>query len=295
MEHIIQDYLAYLSVERGLSPNTIEAYQRNINHFTACLHEWNIDNFAQVDKYLLKNYLLKLHQEELSNTSCAQHVAALKNFFKFLYMEKYTATNLSSEIESPKKEQVLPKFLTISEVNRLLEAPDLSTYSGCRDKAMLELLYATGLRVSELTTLTLGDLHLDMSYLHCVGKGDKERIIPIGQAAIRATNHYIQHCRRTITHHDQTDTLFLNKRGTGLTRQGIWKIIKNYGRQIGLAQELTPHIMRHSFATHLLQNGADLRAIQEMLGHADIATTQIYTHLLSDKIIEEYDHAHPRA
>lgn len=295
MEQILKEYLAYLAVEKGLSTNTLEAYERDIRHFTAYLKEMALDDLAAVDKYVLKNYLLRLHQNKLSNTSCARHTAALKSFFKFLYLEKYTEHNLSTEIEAPKKEQVLPKFLTIAEVDRLLEAPDLSTYSGCRDRAMLELLYATGIRVSELTQLKLEDLHLDMSYLHCIGKGDKERIIPIGQAAIRATDYYVQHCRTQIAAYQQTSYLFLNKRGKNLTRQGVWKIIKAYGKQIGLTQDLTPHVLRHSFATHLLQNGADLRAIQEMLGHADIATTQIYTHLLSDKILEEYDQAHPRA
>lgn len=295
MEEIFKEYLAYLAVERGLSPNTLEAYERDIRHFFNYLKEMEISDLAAVDKYLLKNYLLRLHKEQLSNTSCARHTAALKSFFKFLYLEKYTAHNLSTEIEAPKKEQVLPKFLTIQEVDQLLAAPDLQTYSGCRDKAMLELLYATGIRVSELTQLKLNDLHLDMAYLRCIGKGDKERIIPIGQAAVRATTYYLEHCRRQITGYQETDYLFLNKRGKNLTRQGIWKIIKTYGRQIGLTQDLTPHVLRHSFATHLLQNGADLRAIQEMLGHADIATTQIYTHLLNDKIIEEYDQAHPRA
>lgn len=295
MEQILNEYLAYLAVERGLSPNTIEAYQRDIRHFLSYLKEMQLENFSAVDKYLLKNYLVRLHQEKLSNTSCARHTAALKSFFKFLYLEKYTEHNLSTEIEAPKKEQVLPKFLTIAEVDRLLEAPDLGTYSGCRDKAMLELLYATGIRVSELIQVRRGDLHMDMSYLRCIGKGDKERIVPIGQAAVRAAEYYINHCRPQVTAHQQTDFLFLNKRGKPLTRQGVWKILKAYGQQIGLTQELTPHVLRHSFATHLLQNGADLRAIQEMLGHADIATTQIYTHLLNDKILEEYDQAHPRA
>lgn len=295
MEAILKEYLAYLAVERGLAANTLEAYERDIRHFLTYLQEIEVLDLAAVDKYLLKNYLLRLHKEHLTNTSCARHTAALKSFFKFLYLEKYTAHNLSTEVEAPKKEQVLPKFLTIEEVDRLLAAPDLATYSGCRDKAMLEMLYATGIRVSELTQLRLGDLHLDMAYLRCIGKGDKERIIPIGQAAVRATEYYLGHCRPKIAGYQETDYLFLNKRGKNLTRQGVWKIIKNYGRQIGLAQELTPHVLRHSFATHLLQNGADLRAIQEMLGHADIATTQIYTHLLNDKIIEEYDQAHPRA
>lgn len=295
MERIFQDYLAYITVERGLATNTVEAYERDIAHFLAYLREIGIADFDKIDKYSLRNYLQRLRQSHLSNTSCVRHIAALKSFFKFLYLEKYTDHNLGADIEAPKKGQVLPKFLTTEEVDQLLAAPDLHTYSGCRDKAMLEVLYATGIRVSELISLRLSDLRLDLFYLHCIGKGDKERIVPMGQAAVRATEYYIQHGRPQVKGYQGSDILFLNKRGQGLTRQGVWKIIKAYGQQIGLRQELTPHVLRHSFATHLLQNGADLRAIQEMLGHVDIATTQIYTHLLNEKILEDYDKAHPRA
>lgn len=292
---IIDEYLVYLTAERGMSENTIVAYQNDILRFAAYLKEKSLTDVTQMDKYCLKNYLAYLLQLNLSAATCARNVASLKSFLKFLFTEKYIAKNLSAEISGPKKEQVLPKFLTIEEVDYLLSLPKVSTIMGCRDKAMLELLYATGVRVSELISLHISDLNFEMAYVRCLGKGGKERIIPMGDLAIQAVNHYIQHCRRQVDGHQETDVLFLNHRGKKLTRQGFWKIIKKYGREAGFSIELTPHVLRHSFATHLLQNGADLRAIQEMLGHADIATTQIYTHLLYEQLLDEYDKAHPRA
>lgn len=295
MKDILQEYLIYLSVERGFSENTVLAYENDIGRFLEYLTKNGIDDLQEVDKYLLRNYLKYLNQLKLSTTTCARNVAALKNFFRFLFSEKYITANLSSEIISPKKELVLPKFLSVEEVDRLLDLPDSTTATGCRDKAMLELLYATGLRVSELVGLRISDLNFEMAYVRCIGKGSKERIIPMGAPAMRAVDFYIQHCRRKVNNYMKTDILFLNNRGQGLTRQGFWKIIKQYGQKGGFSLELTPHVLRHSFATHLLQNGADLRAIQEMLGHVDIATTQVYTHLLNEQILDEYDKAHPRA
>lgn len=295
LEQELQEYILFLSVEKGASANTIAAYQRDIKKLMAFLKQQEVDQWQRVDKYLLRQYLAAMRQQGLTNTSQARNIAALKSFFKFLYLEKYTSVNLSLELESPKKEKHLPVYLTIEEVDLLLAAPDTRTAAGCRDKAMLEVLYATGMRVSELISIRKEDVSFELSYVRCFGKGAKERIVPLGRYALEALERYLNLCRPRVAGAGQTEVLFLNRQGQGLTRQGFWKILKGYGRQIGLQTNLTPHVLRHSFATHLLANGADLRAIQEMLGHADIATTQIYTHLLSQQVLAEYQNAHPRA
>ena len=291
----IDDYIIFLTVEKGASGNTIEAYSNDVRKFAQYLEDAGIRRWAQVDTATVRGYLAWMQNESLTNTTRARNVAALKSFFRFLYMEKYTEHNLGELLDTPRKEKVLPKYLTIEEVERLMDAPDVTTPHGCRDKAMLELLYASGLRVSELISLKLSDISFEMAYVRCFGKGAKERIIPLGRYALAALEQYINHCRPKVDNNWQTDTLFLNKNGKGLSRQGFWKLIKKYGREAGIVTDITPHVLRHSFATHLLSNGADLRAIQEMLGHADIATTQIYTHLLGEQMLDVYKSAHPRA
>jgi len=291
----IDDYIIFLTVEKGASGNTIEAYSNDVRKFAQYLEDAGIRRWAQVDTATVRGYLAWMQNESLTNTTRARNVAALKSFFRFLYMEKYTEHNLGELLDTPRKEKVLPKYLTVEEVERLMDAPDVTTPHGCRDKAMLELLYASGLRVSELITLKLSDISFEMAYVRCFGKGAKERIIPLGRYALAALEQYINHCRPKVDNNWQTDTLFLNKNGKGLSRQGFWKLIKKYGREAGIVTDITPHVLRHSFATHLLSNGADLRAIQEMLGHADIATTQIYTHLLGEQMLDVYKSAHPRA
>ena len=291
----IDDYIIFLTVEKGASGNTIEAYSNDVRKFAQYLEDAGIRRWAQVDTATVRGYLAWMQNESLTNTTRARNVAALKSFFRFLYMEKYTEHNLGELLDTPRKEKVLPKYLTVEEVERLMDAPDVTTPHGCRDKAMLELLYASGLRVSELITLKLSDISFEMAYVRCFGKGAKERIIPLGRYALAALDQYINHCRPKVDNNWQTDTLFLNKNGKGLSRQGFWKLIKKYGREAGIVTDITPHVLRHSFATHLLSNGADLRAIQEMLGHADIATTQIYTHLLGEQMLDVYKSAHPRA
>ena len=291
----IDDYIIFLTVEKGASGNTIEAYSNDVRKFAQYLEDAGIRRWAQVDTATVRGYLAWMQNESLTNTTRARNVAALKSFFRFLYMEKYTEHNLGELLDTPRKEKVLPKYLTVEEVERLMDAPDVTTPHGCRDKAMLELLYASGLRVSELITLKLSDISFEMAYVRCFGKGAKERIIPLGRYALAALEQYINHCRPKVDNNWQTDILFLNKNGKGLSRQGFWKLIKKYGREAGIVTDITPHVLRHSFATHLLSNGADLRAIQEMLGHADIATTQIYTHLLGDQMLDVYKSAHPRA
>lgn len=295
LEPAIAEYIVYLKVEKGASFNTIASYQNDVMKFAAYLKEHQFEAWSQLDKYTIRQYLGALRQKQLTGTTQARNVAALKSFFKFLYVEKYTAVNFGTELNSPKKEKVLPQYLTIEEVERLLTMPNTNTLLGCRDKAMLEVLYATGMRVSELVTMTLAEVNFEMSYVRCFGKGAKERIIPIGQYALTALTHYVHDCRPKVQQNWKTEILFLNQKGQGLTRQGFWKIIKKYGQEAGIQTNLTPHVLRHSFATHLLENGADLRAIQEMLGHADIATTQIYTHLLNQHVLKEYEASHPRA
>ncbi len=295
LEQAVDDYIVFLTVEKGASQNTIEAYSNDVRKLTQYLSDEKINNWREVDSYMIRGYLAFMQAEQITNTTRARNVAALKSFFRFLYVEKYTKNNLGELLDVPRKEKVLPKYLTMEEVERLLEAPDITTPNGCRDKAMLELLYASGLRVSELITLRLNDISFEMAYVRCFGKGSKERIIPLGSYALDALAHYIEVCRPKVANNWQTDTLFLNKNGKGLTRQGFWKLIKKYGREAAITADITPHVLRHSFATHLLSGGADLRAIQEMLGHADIATTQIYTHLLGEQMLDVYNAAHPRA
>ncbi len=295
LEQAVNDYIVFLTVEKGASQNTIEAYSNDVRKLTQYLSDEKINNWREVDSYTIRGYLAFMQAEQITNTTRARNVAALKSFFRFLYVEKYTKNNLGELLDVPRKEKVLPKYLTMEEVERLLEAPNITTPNGCRDKAMLELLYASGLRVSELITLRLNDISFEMAYVRCFGKGSKERIIPLGSYALDALAHYIEVCRPKVANNWQTDTLFLNKNGKGLTRQGFWKLIKKYGREAAITADITPHVLRHSFATHLLSGGADLRAIQEMLGHADIATTQIYTHLLGEQMLDVYNAAHPRA
>ena len=295
LEQAVDDYIVFLTVEKGASQNTIGAYSNDVRKHTQYLSDEKINNWREVDSYTIRGYLAFMQAEQITNTTRARNVAALKSFFRFLYVEKYTENNLGELLDVPRKEKVLPKYLTMEEVERLLEAPNITTPNGCRDKAMLELLYASGLRVSELITLRLNDISFEMAYVRCFGKGSKERIIPLGSYALDALAHYIEVCRPKVANNWQTDTLFLNKNGKGLTRQGFWKLIKKYGREAAITADITPHVLRHSFATHLLSGGADLRAIQEMLGHADIATTQIYTHLLGEQMLDVYNAAHPRA
>lgn len=291
----MDEYIIYLTVEKGASRNTIEAYTNDVRKFAQYLEDEKINRWHLVDNNTIRGYLTIQQKENLTNTTRARNVAALKSFFRFLYMEKYTEYNLGEVLDSPRKEKTLPKYLTLEEVERLLNTPDRSTPHGCRDKAMLELLYASGLRVSELITLKLSDISFEMAYVRCFGKGSKERVIPLGRYALEALEYYMLYCRPNVENNWQTDILFLNKSGKGLSRQAFWKSIKKYRQEAGIQAELTPHVLRHSFATHLLSNGADLRAIQEMLGHADIATTQIYTHLLGEQMLDTYKKAHPRA
>jgi integrase/recombinase XerD len=247
-------------------------------------------------KLTIQNYLLQLKKLGRASSSITRSMVSIRSFYQFLVRERTLELDPSLNMESPRLVKRLPKVLSIQEVETLLEAPETSTPYGMRDKAMLELLYATGIRVSELVNLNAGHVNLGMGFVRCIGKGSKERIIPLGRIAAKWLHEYLQIMRRQLLRESKLDdALFINHLGTRLTRQGFWKIIKKYGREAHILKEITPHTLRHSFATHLLDNGADLRAVQEMLGHADISTTQIYTHVSKTRMKEVYNRTHPRA
>jgi integrase/recombinase XerD len=297
MEDGLKDFTHYLIVEKGLASNTIVSYERDLKSYLKYLKNVeNLKNFNEVQRPHIVHFLAHLKDQGKSSRTLARHVASIRSFHQFLLREKAADHDPSVHIESPQLEKTLPKVLSLEEVETLLESPDASTHYGIRDKAMLELLYATGIRVSELIGLKLGDVHVTMGFVRCIGKGNKERIIPIGHTAIEAIEQYVQKGRPLfVSKKNHDDALFLNHHGRGLTRQGFWKILKGLARDAGIQKELTPHTLRHSFATHLLENGADLRAVQEMLGHADISTTQIYTHVTKTRLKDVYKQFHPRA
>jgi len=295
MGEFLREFLNYLYVERGLAQNTIDSYRRDLEKFTVFLKNQGFYDLKNIKRESIVNYLFSLNQEGRAAATVARHTAAIKAFFKFLFQEGYLKENPAADLERPKQDKKLPKFLTLEEVDKLLDGPVLATPAGIRDKAMLELLYATGLRVSELVNLGINNLNLEVGYVRCLGKGSKERIIPLGQKAIESLSTYLQRGRSKLLKNRREQGLFLNNHGKKMTRQGFWKILKAYTKKVGIEKEISPHVLRHSFATHLLENGADLRAVQEMLGHADISTTQIYTHITRNKISQVYRQAHPRA
>jgi integrase/recombinase XerD len=296
MNDQINDFLHYLVVERGLSQNTITAYKRDLTSYVGYLiQKEGIHSIKEVQRAHILSYLHDLKQKDKAAPTIARNIASIRSFHQFLLREQAVTIDPSVHIETPKTERKLPKVLSTEEVERLMEAPDETSLIGVRDKAMLEVLYATGLRVSELIQLNSSDVHLTMGFLRCIGKGNKERIIPIGKLAGDAIQRYIDKSRHRLLKKHSTEALFLNHHGKRLTRQGFWKILKGLAHKAHIDKALTPHTLRHSFATHLLENGADLRAVQEMLGHADISTTQIYTHVTKTRLKDIYSQYHPRA
>lgn len=296
MEEQIVDYLHYLLIERGLSKNTRESYERDLNQYLDYLKKNNIISWQNVDRFLILGLLQQLQIEGKSSATIARMISSLRRFHQFLRQERYTDHDPMQHIESPKKQQRLPDTLSLEEVEQLIETPDTKELLGLRDRAILEVMYATGLRVSELIGLKLKDLHLSIGLLQTLGKGDKERIVPLGDYAIEWLGRYLDEARPLLTtKHPEEDHLFVNHHGTGLSRQGIWKNLKQIVRQAGITKTVTPHTLRHSFATHLLENGADLRTVQELLGHADISTTQIYTHITKKRMTDVYKEYFPRA
>lgn len=296
MEDQLKDYMHYMMVEKGLSQNTIVSYERDLKSYMKYLQKVEqISSLAEVTRLHIIGFLQGLKDASKSSKTIARHIASIRSFHQFLLRERVLERDPSVHIETPQGERKLPKVLSVAEVESLLDAPKQGGAFGLRDKAMLELLYATGLRVSELIQLDISDVHLTMGFVRCLGKGRKERIIPLGNLAIEAVGRYIERGRRELLGKNATDALFLNLRGERLSRQGFWKILKGLAKEARIEKELTPHTLRHSFATHLLENGADLRAVQEMLGHADISTTQIYTHVSKARMKDVYKQFHPRA
>jgi integrase/recombinase XerD len=297
IEDHLKDFLHFLIVEKGLAENTIVSYKRDLKSYLVYLENVeSITDLKEVKRPQIVHFLGHLKEQGKSAKTLARHIASIRAFHQFLIRERIVDHDPSVHIESQKLERSLPKVLSMEEVEVLLESPKLKNHYGYRDKAMLELLYATGMRVSELIGLNSGDIHLTMGFVRCIGKGNKERIIPIGSTAQRVVQDYLEKARyKFLSGKQREDALFLNHHGKRLTRQGFWKILKKLVNEAGIEKELTPHTLRHSFATHLLENGADLRAVQEMLGHADISTTQIYTHVTKTRLKEVYSKFHPRA
>jgi len=295
MEHWLEKYSHYLAVEKGLSRNTLDSYRRDLSYFFLFLDREKVSSPADVNRDLVTRYLLSLKEAGRAASTISRNVASIRSFFNFLVQEDLIEDNPAQLVKAPRIEKKLPRVLTTEEVDRLLQQPRDDGQAGLRDKAMLELLYASGIRVSELVSLNVTDFSPEVGYLRCRGKGMKERIVPVGSVAVKCVNEYLHNSRQKMLKRKEEKALFLNHHGRRLTRQGLWKILKKYARQSELNGEVTPHTLRHSFATHLLENGADLRSVQEMLGHSDISTTQIYTQIAQRKIREVYDKTHPRA
>lgn len=296
MQEQITDYLHYLTIERGLSENTKKSYQRDLLQYLAFLEQSKITAWQEVDRFTVVSFLQTLKEDNRSNATIARMITSLRRFHQFLRQERYTDHDPMQHIDSPKKQQKLPDTLSLNEVEQLLQTLDTKQTLGLRDRAILEVMYATGLRVSELVNLKLNDLHLEMGLLQTLGKGDKERIVPLGDIAIKWVQRYLSEARPYLTRKNPEEAyLFVNNHGTKLSRQGIWKNLKRIVQMAGIYKTVTPHTLRHSFATHLLENGADLRTVQELLGHADISTTQIYTHITKKRMTDVYKQYFPRA
>src|SRR6202035_1501695 len=294
----ISSFLTYVKVEKGLSSNTLSAYREDLVKFDVFAQKRTL-SLESVSRDDLVDFLAGLYRMNLESRTVARHLVTLRNFFRFAQIQELITTDPSINLESPKIRRSLPGYLRLEEVERLLEQPDSTTALGLRDLAMLEVLYSTGLRVSELIGLRVADLDAKVGCIRCIGKGDKERIVPAGRNALAMVEKYLRDARpkllgkmgKGVT----SQALFVNRRGDSLSRVGVWKILSAYGRRAGLRIALAPHMLRHSFATHLLERGADLRSVQLMLGHADISTTQIYTHVVEERLKQIYKAHHPRA
>ena len=294
MNQLLDQFLHYLVVEKGLSRNTIEAYSHGLNRFLDHLRKKGIREWAKVSKFEVRAFLLFLKRQGLSTKSVVRNLVAIRTFFKFLIQEGLLEFNPVEELESPKVAKTLPKILSLKEVEQLLEQPNPETPLGTRDRAMLELLYATGMRVSELTQLPTHQINLEGGYVLVYGKGSKERIVPLGKEAMKWVDLYLRTAREKLAKGRESPTLFINRSGKGMSRQRFWKSLKTYGQRAGIRKRITPHLLRHSFASHLLERGADLRSVQMMLGHVDISTTQIYTHVTGERLKKVHQRYHPR-
>ncbi|WP_286028886.1 site-specific tyrosine recombinase XerD [Ligilactobacillus agilis] len=294
MNNLVADYLHYLVVERGLAANSVASYQNDLKKFSAFLAEQEVELTA-VDKKVVLDFLEAQTKAKLANASILRLVTSLRKFFQYLVEEGKVAVDPMLLIDTPKKKASLPEVLSPKEVEALLKTPKTGEALGLRDRAILEVMYATGLRVSELVNLKLADLHLELGIIQTIGKGQKERLVPIGDVASKWVKLYLKQSRPKLVKQKRNPYLFVNFHGNQLTRQGIWKNLKALVKQAGIEKNVTPHTLRHSFATHILENGADLRIVQELLGHADISTTQLYTHLSKKRLSAVYKQNHPRA
>lgn len=295
MELFLKEYLAYLKLERNLSENTLSSYKNDLSTFISFLSDYNISDPSEISSDKITVFFKSLKKIGLKNASTARYFSSLKGFFKYLTKNNYIIKNPIEKINAPKPSKNLPIVLNFNEIEKILSKPEVNETLGLRDKAVLELLYACGTRVSELINLKLQDLFLQEEVIRVLGKGSKERFIPIGSSAIKWLEEYLSKSRSLIMKISKSGNyVFLNSRGTKISRMGVWKIIDRYVKEAGIKKKVHPHTFRHSFATHLLEGGADLRAVQEMLGHADISTTQIYTHIDREYIKQVHKQFHPR-
>ena len=294
MDALVDQYLQYILVEKGLAEQTIAAYSRDLVRYIRYLKKNRIHKIQDADTAIILRYLIHLRNRGLGTTSRARHLVTIRGFYRFLVQEKYIANNHAKVVDLPKRQTTLPDVLSVDEVRNLLETPDPSTPVGNRDAAMLELLYATGLRVSELINLKLLDVNLEACFLRVMGKGSKERVVPFGNFAKLRLQSYLDFARPSLLKERISAYLFIARAGKPMTRQGFWKLLRKYAHKSGLIKHITPHMLRHSFATHLLEGGADLRTVQVMLGHVDISTTQIYTHVAQKHLKEIHSKYHPR-
>ncbi len=294
LAELISRYLQYVTVEKGLSRNTIEAYQRDLTYYNRFLKARQVDTLGSITEKTVFDYLVSRRQGNLQAASIARSLVTIRNFHQFLLQENISAKDPTENLDAPKLEKHLPKTLSSAQVEKLLNQPDLTSTLGFRDRTILELMYASGLRISEVIKLEEDNIDLSVAYVRCFGKGGKERIVPLGKTAVQFLKQYKKSIRLKLLKPGSLDkALFVTQQGREFSRTGLWKVIKKYGRQSGIPK-LTPHLLRHSFATHLLEHGADLRSIQEMLGHSSIATTQIYTSIAKEGLKRIHKKYHPR-
>jgi len=294
MDELLNSFLDYLSVERGLAKNTISSYRKDLLYYLDFLKSCKVNNLNNTTKDHIMNFMIRQKGRGLSVNSIARSIAAIRMFYRFLQQEGIISSDPTALLDSPRLWKKIPEALTLNEVEALLSAPNLKERQGIRDRAILEVMYATGMRVSEVAGLKIDNINRDIGFVRCTGKGNKERIIPLGKKAIASLNRYLEQLRPQLLKGRESNYVFLNRFGHAISRQSLWKIIKKYAQIARIKKPIKPHIIRHSFATHLLERGADLRSVQEMLGHSNISTTQIYTHINRDRLKSIHKKFHPR-
>jgi integrase/recombinase XerD len=294
LKALIKEFLDYLSIERGLSKNTLESYGRDLGKYSAYFKKQGIENPDGVKRQDIQNFLMALKDGKLNASSISRNLVAIKVFHRYLTTQRYIKEDVTSVLETPKLWKTLPDVLDLKEIEAIIEKPNTLKKQGLRDRAALELMYATGMRVSELVNLKVSDIHMDVGFVRCIGKGQKERVIPVGRKAKEALQKYLVKARPKFLKNKESTALFLTRLGKPMSRQSFWMVIKRYVREARIKKRVTPHTFRHSFATHLLQRGADLRVVQELLGHTNISTTQIYTHIDKERLKQIHQKFHPR-